>query len=104
MPFTGSGFHSAGFSKRVYQPLAGLYRHRVADGATHYQRDRVFDLYTGVGEWQQLEIEAKGDRITVKLNGELVTEAENIVNATGHLGFQSETGTIEYRNLRIREP
>lgn len=84
-------------------PLAGIYRHRVADGETRYQRDRAFALYTGVGEWQQIEIHAIGDRITVKLNGELVTEAENIVNASGHIGFQSEAGVIEYRNIRIRE-
>jgi len=84
-------------------PLVGLYRHRIADGATRYERDRVFDLYTGVGEWQRIEIQARGERITVTLNGELVTTADNIVNATGHLGFQSEAGTIEYRNLRILE-
>lgn len=84
-------------------PLVNLYRHRVPDGETRYRRDRVFELYTGVGQWQQVEIDAIGERITVRLNGEEVTVGENIVNPRGYIGFQSETGEVEYRNLMINE-
>ncbi len=85
-------------------PLAQLYRHQIEDGNTQYQFTRVHDLYTGVGEWQRYEIRVLGDQLTVTFNGEIVTMAENIVNASGYLGFQSETGIIEFRNLMIYEP
>lgn len=84
-------------------PLVNLYRHRVADGFTSYQRERVFDLYTGVGAWQDFIIRASETTLTVELNGALVTEAEGLENLSGYLGFQSETGVIEYRNLVLRE-
>lgn len=84
-------------------PLVNLYRHRVADGITTYERERVFALYTGVGAWQDFTIRVTGTALTVDLNGERVTEAEGLENARGYLGFQSEAGVIEYRNLTLRE-
>jgi hypothetical protein len=84
-------------------PLLNLYRHRVGEGTTRYQRERVFALYTGVGEWQDFTIRVDGTILTVQLNGQLVLEANNLENASGYLGFQSETGVIEYRNLVLRE-
>lgn len=84
-------------------PLVNLYRHRVAEGFTSYRRERVFALYTGVGEWQDFTIRLSENTLTVQLNGELVTEAEDLENPSGFIGFQSETGIIEYRNLTIRE-
>ena len=84
-------------------PLANLYRHQVADGDTDYQRDRVFELYTGPGEWQMFTILAVGSTLTVELNGEVVTKAEGLENLTGRIGIQSEAGFILYRGLEIHE-
>ena len=80
-------------------PLANLYRHRVAAGETRYQRERVFELYTGVGEWQDIVIHVRGPQLRAELNGERVLEAEGLENLQGHIGFQSEKGVVEYRNL-----
>lgn len=84
-------------------PLANLYRHRVADGFTSYQRERVFALYRGVGAWNDFIIRVNEATLTVELNGELVTEAEELENLSGYIGFQSEAGVIEYRNMVLRE-
>lgn len=84
-------------------PLANLYRHRVADGSTDYQRERVFASYTGVGEWQDFTIRVEGSVLTVELNGALVTQARGLENLRGHIGFQSEQGVIDYRNLVLWE-
>jgi hypothetical protein len=84
-------------------PLVNIYRHEVADGETDYQRDKVFELYTGPGEWQMFTIRAIGSTITVELNGEVVTTAEGIENPTGRIGIQSEAGFILYRGLEIHE-
>ena len=83
--------------------LANLYRHRVGDGTTSYHRDRVFALYTGVGEWQDFRVRVEGTALTVRFNGELVLEANNLENVSGYIGFQSETGIIEYRDLLLHE-
>jgi hypothetical protein len=84
-------------------PLVHLYRHRVAEGFTSYKRERVFALYTGVGAWQDFIIRASEATLTVELNGELVTEAEGLENPTGYIGFQSEAGVVEYRDMVLRE-
>lgn len=84
-------------------PLAHVYRHRIADGETAFQRSKVFDLYSGVGEWQDMEITVVGDLLSVRLNGDLVTTARDIINPTGRIGFQSEAGVVQYRNLEIHE-
>ena len=55
------------------------------------------------GEWQLLEIDARADRLTVHLNGTLVTQASNIVNPRGSIGIQGEAGALEYKTIAIRE-
>jgi hypothetical protein len=84
-------------------PLVNLYRHRVAEGFTSYQRERVFALYTGVDAWQDFIIRVSEATLTVELNGELVTEAEGLENLTGYIGFQSEAGVVEYRHMVLHE-
>ncbi len=84
-------------------PLGHIYRLQVPEGETSYRRERVFDLYRGVGEWHEMEIAVLGGRIEVRLEGELVTVAEDIANARGYIGFQSETGSLQLRDIRIRE-
>ena len=84
-------------------PLANVYRHVVADGNTDYKREQVFDLYKGTDQWHALLIRAEGSQLKVFLDGRLVTVADDLVNDTGHIGFQSEKGVIEYRNMVIYE-
>ena len=84
-------------------PLAHIYRHVVPDGNTIYNRDMLDAAYTGVGEWQQYEIRVLDRQMTVSLNGTVITTALDLDNLAGYIGFQSERGTIEYRNLSIYE-
>lgn len=84
-------------------PLAHVYRHRIDEGETAFQREKVFDLYSGVDEWQDMEITVVGNLLSVRLNDELVTTARDIINPTGRIGFQSEAGVVQYRHLEIHE-
>ena len=71
-------------------------------------------LGKGPGQWNTLQIVARGRRITVVLNGETVTDAnlENhkehvkehpgLLRARGHLGLQSHDGRVEFRHLRVK--
>jgi hypothetical protein len=67
-----------------------------------------------VGQWNQLHITAKGRRITVKLNGTTIVDANldnykdrldkhpGLLRTTGHLGLQSHDGRVEFRSLYVK--
>jgi hypothetical protein len=82
--------------------IGNLYRHRVAPGETSFDSDAALKAAKPTGEWQLIEMDVTGDRLTVHLNGTLVTRASNIVNPRGHIGVQGETGALEYRIIAVR--
>lgn len=53
------------------------------------------------GEWNRHEIELKGERLTIRLNGQLVNEATGCTVAPGPIGLQSEGGPIQFRKVEI---
>lgn len=55
-------------------------------------------------KWNECEIIVMADEYSIhKLNGEVVNMATNLGIKAGKIGFQSETGEIFYRNIRILE-
>jgi hypothetical protein len=79
-----------------------------------------------VGEWNTEEITARGRRISVKLNGTTIVDADlddvkdeatlkshrdlskpegsrGIANTKGHIGLLGHGARVEFRNLRIKE-
>ncbi len=70
-----------------------------------------------VGEWNEEEITANGRRITVKLNGVIILDADldivqepkviekhpGLARKTGHIGFLGHGSHVEFRNIRIKE-
>jgi len=70
-----------------------------------------------VGEWNEEEITAKGRRVTIKLNGNIIVDANlddvkdeaklkkhpGLANTKGHIGFLGHGTRVEFRNLRIKE-
>jgi len=56
-----------------------------------------------VGEWNSMEIAAKGGRVEVRLNGTLISTVTKHPFREGAIGFQSEGAEIHWRNIRIRE-
>ena len=84
----------------------------------------VYDVFAAkpgflrpTGEWNQEEIKADGTKITVTLNGTIITEADlstvtdpavlkkhpGLKNEKGHIGFLGHGAQVEFRNLRIKE-
>ncbi len=75
------------------------------------------DALKPAGEWNQEEITAKGKRITVKLNGKVITDADlstvtdpevlkkhpGLSRPSGRVGFLGHGSLVEFRNVRIRE-
>jgi hypothetical protein len=75
-----------------------------------------------VGEWNEVQVVARGRQVTVKINGTLVLEVDldkykdratqkkgfkqvhpDLVRDKGHIGLQSWDGRVEFRNVRIKE-
>lgn len=71
------------------------------------------------GEWNEQEVTAKGGRITVKLNGEVIVDADvstipttgtmdgkahpGLHRREGHIGFLGHGSRVEFRDIRIKE-
>jgi len=74
------------------------------------------DALKPAGDWNEQEIRAEGDRITVTLNGQVITNADlsdvtdpdvlakhpGVRRPTGRIGFLGHGSLVEFRNIRIR--
>ncbi len=67
------------------------------------------------GEWNQMEIEAKGSKVVVTLNGTKIVDTDlsehtsaakehpGILRKDGHVGLQSHSDPVQFRNISIKE-
>lgn len=86
-----------------FPPVGGLFRHGKPQGETRFDPADAERLSLGTGVWQVLEIDVDGEALSVKLNGEPLTEAHGIENPSGYIGIQAERGAIEFRAIEITE-
>ncbi len=54
------------------------------------------------GEWNTIEITARGSKLAVWANGALVCEYPWVTVASGHIGLEAEGFPVEFRNLKIK--
>ncbi|MBN1238652.1 MAG: DUF1080 domain-containing protein [Gammaproteobacteria bacterium] len=59
-------------------------------------------VYTG-GQWNRYEIAADGNRLQVTLNGRDMVDVEDSRLSAGPIALQHGSGTVRFRNVRIRE-
>jgi hypothetical protein len=85
-----------------FPAVGGIFRHGMANGETNYDEALAGVVSRPTGEWQTLRIRVERDALTVELNDVLITRAAGLANETGHIGIQGETGTLEFRSLRLR--
>ena len=61
-----------------------------------------------IGRWNTFEIAVAGNRITVTLNGQLVTDytGDSSRPSNGHIGLQNHHpgSRVQFRNIRIKKP
>lgn len=55
------------------------------------------------GEWNTMEITARGKVLTLWINGAVTCEFDSCGAEKGHIGVESEGYRIEFRNLKIKE-
>lgn len=53
------------------------------------------------GEWNRVELEARGTHYTVRLNGRLVNEVSGVEVKPGPIGLQSEGGEVHFRGVML---
>jgi hypothetical protein len=54
------------------------------------------------GEWNALEITARGDKLTLWVNGEVTSVWEKLEVPRGYIGLEAEGYRIEFRNLKLK--
>ncbi|MGP8246156.1 MAG: DUF1080 domain-containing protein [Bryobacteraceae bacterium] len=54
------------------------------------------------GEWNHYQLRVQGPRVTLAVNGEVVSEADNIGLRRGYLALEAEGYEITFRNLRLQ--
>jgi hypothetical protein len=57
------------------------------------------DVEKGVGEWNTLVVTMKGDTMTNRLNGVILTKATNLGVTRGKLQIQSEGSEIHFKKI-----
>lgn len=88
--------------------LAGgfLFGNSLIDGALQrvMLRDKMKEnRVKPAGEWNHYELRAEGDKITLAVNGALVSELTGLALRKGHLALEAEGFEITFRNLKLTE-
>jgi|GEM_PF-1304244 len=52
-------------------------------------------------QWNKTEVACEGDRIKVKINGELVNEGWGVPEEAGHICLRNQNTSIEFRNIKL---
>jgi len=84
-----------------FPPLGGLFRHGMPEDDTRFDDALARSVTRAAGQWQTLEITVAGERVTARINGTPVLEAQGIGNGSGYIGIQGETPSLEFRSVRI---
>lgn len=84
---------------RSYKPFGTL---ELTPGGHIRRHLKMADAERPAGEWNSLEAVVSGKAIKVFVNGQLVNEANGLVDLPGRIGLESERGTIQFRNLRLK--
>jgi hypothetical protein len=54
------------------------------------------------GEWNHYEVTAKGDCISLSVNGAVISQAEGVGMRRGYIGFEAEGYEVTFKNIRIK--
>lgn len=118
-PLAGDAAYS-GMEIQILDHDHERYRGRLKPTQMHGSIYDVFPAKTGhlkpAGEWNDEEITARGPRITVKLNGAVIVDADlstvtdpavlkkhpGLSRTSGHIGFLGHGTRVEFRNIRVK--
>lgn len=56
-----------------------------------------------VDKWVKMQIEVRGPKVTLTVNGEKAWEYDKLDRDRGYIGIQAENKTFDFRNIRLLE-
>lgn len=62
---------------------------------------KMKDAEKEAGKWNTYQIVLRGDKLTLRVNGELVNESTGCDEVAGKIALQSEGGEIHFRRIKI---
>lgn len=85
--------------ERSFRPFGNL---ELAPGGHIRRHLKIQQAEKPAGEWNTVDVHLKDKTVRIQVNGVVVNEATMLVDLPGRIGLESERGTIEYRNIRLR--
>jgi Domain of Unknown Function (DUF1080) len=79
------------------------YQPEGADGMVRRSLTAPQQRVKPVGEWNVYEITARGDKLTLWVNGAVTSQWEAMPYRRGHIGLEGEFHRIEFRNMKLKE-
>jgi hypothetical protein len=107
---SGIGIRLSKYGEIWYQAQTGLtggylFGENFADGAIkrfNLSKEMKENRVKPAGEWNHYEIRAQGDRITLAVNGEVVSELPGVGLRRGYIGLEAEGFEVTFRNLKLQ--
>ena len=106
---SGIGVRLSKYGEIWFQAQAGLAGYWFGDNIVNGVMQR-FNLQKQVkenrikpaGEWNRYEIRAEGDKLTLAINGAVVTETAGCVLRKGYIGLEAEGHEITFRTVKLQ--
>jgi len=107
---SGIGIRLSKYGEIWYQAQTGLgggylFGENFADGGIqsfNLSKQMKENRVKPAGEWNRYEITARGDRLTLAVNGTVVNELANVGLRRGYLGLEAEGYEITFRDLKVK--
>ena len=109
---TNSGIYLRAPDIKMVNTASGAFEVQIWDKnpAQHYATGSLVNVasvngkYVAAGRWNTYEVYAKGNEITVKLNGVVTSSPSYAKTHTGRIGLQFNAGgAIKFRKLAVRD-
>lgn len=84
-------------------PIGGLIFYGASQFEQIFDRAAIEANLKPPGEWNTVEITARGGNIAVRLNGTLINLVQGVTKLSGHVGIQGENGLLRFRKIDIQK-
>jgi len=107
---SGIGVRLSPYGEIWYQAQTGLsggylFGENFANGVLQkfdLKKDMLENRVKPAGEWNHYEITARGDRLTLAVNGKVVSELSGVGLRRGYVGLEAEHYEVTFRNLKLK--
>ena len=91
----------------VQQAIAQFLEHgqsvrNLSDRTLRAYHSDLSQFHLHMDDMPTVEITARGSRLTAKLDGKVIAEADDSKYARGPVAIQAAGGPVRYRNIQIR--